>query len=95
MLWEHELAELPSHRESRFWLAAGLLLPIWDRLPFENMRVRRLATDDGKTLIGRVLDAGQVRCARASFGRDGNSTFESLSAASRREPPCRDMVKSL
>ena len=37
-LWEHEIAELPSHRESRFWLAAGLLLPIWDRLPFENMR---------------------------------------------------------
>ena len=71
MLWEHEIAELPSHRESRFWLAAGLLLPIWDRLPFENMRVRRLATDDGEALIGRVLDAEQVRAARASFGLDG------------------------
>ena len=70
-LWEHELAELPSHRESRFWLAAGLLLPIWDRLPFENMRVRRLATDDGEALIGRVLDASQVRAALASFGLDG------------------------
>ena len=70
-LWEHEIAELPSHRESRFWLAAGLLLPIWDRLPFENMRVRRLATDDGEALIGRVLDAEQVRAARASFGLDG------------------------
>ena len=70
-LWEHEIAELPSHRESRFWLAAGLLLPIWDRLPFENMRVRRLATDDGEALIERVLDASQVRAARASFGLDG------------------------
>ena len=70
-LWEHEIAELPSHRESRFWLAAGLLLPIWDRLPFENMRVRRLTTDDGEALIGRVLDAEQVRAARASFGLDG------------------------
>ena len=70
-LWEHEIAELPSHRESLFWLAAGLLLPIWDRLPFENMRVRRLATDDGEALIGRVLDASQVRAARASFGLDG------------------------
>ena len=36
MLWEHEIAELPTHRESRFWLAAGLLLPIWDRLPAEE-----------------------------------------------------------
>ena len=71
MLWKHEIAELPSHRESRFWLAAGLLLPIWDRLPFENMRVRRLTTDDGEALIGRVLDAEQVRAARASFGLDG------------------------
>ena len=38
MLWEHEIAELPSHRESRFWLAAGLLLPIWDRLPLRPVR---------------------------------------------------------
>ena len=71
MLWEHEIAELPSHRESRFWLAAGLLLPIWDRLPFENMRVRRLTADTGESLIGRVLDAEQVSAARTAFGLDG------------------------
>ena len=71
MLWEQEIAELPSHRESRFWLAAGLLLPIWDRLPAENMRVRRLATDTGETLIGRVLDAEQVAAVRTAFGLDG------------------------
>ncbi len=70
-LWEHEIGELPTHRESRFWLAAGLLLPIWDRLPFENMRVRRLTADDGQALIGRVLDAEQVRAVRTSFGLDG------------------------
>ena len=79
-LWEHEIAELPSHRESRFWLAAGLLLPIWDRLPFENMRVRRLATDDGEALIGRVLDAEQVRAARASFGLDGGPAMTGAEA---------------
>ena len=71
MLWEQEIASLPTHRDSRFWLAAGLLLPIWDRLPAENMRVRRLTTDDGEALIGRVLDAEQVRAVRASFGLDG------------------------
>ena len=71
MLWEQEIAELPTHRESRFWLAAGLLLPVWDRLPAENMRVRRLATDTGETLIGRVLDAEQVQAVRTSFGLDG------------------------
>ncbi|MCY4548399.1 MAG: strawberry notch family protein, partial [Defluviicoccus sp.] len=71
-LWQHEIAELPTHRESRFWLAAGLLLPVWDRLPFENMRVRRLTTDAGEALIGRVLDAEQVRAVRTSFGLGGD-----------------------
>ena len=71
MLWNHEIGELPSHRESRFWLATGLLLPVWDRLPAENMRVRRLTSDDGQSLIGRVLDAEQVRSVRAGFGLDG------------------------
>ncbi len=70
-LWDHEITGLPSHRESRFWLAAGLLLPVWDRLPSENMRVRRLRTDDGEALIGRVLDAGQVRAVRTAFGLAG------------------------
>ena len=70
-LWKHEVGELPTHRESRFWLAAGLLLPIWDRLPFENMRVRRLTADDGQALIGRVLDAEQVRAVRTNFGLGG------------------------
>ena len=87
MLWDHEIGELPSHRESRFWLATGLLLPVWDRLPAENMRVRRLTADPasgahapasgpggqatGESLIGRVLDAEQVSAVRTSFGLDG------------------------
>ena len=71
MLWDHEIGELPTHRESRFWLATGLLLPVWDRLPAENMRVRRLTSDDGVALIGRVLDAEQVSAVRTSFGLDG------------------------
>ena len=71
MLWDHEIGELPTHRESRFWLPAGLLLPVWDRLPTENMRVRRLAADSGEALIGRVLDAEQVHAARTAFGIDG------------------------
>ena len=71
MLWKHEIGELPSHRESRFWLASGLLLPVWDRLPAENMRVRRLTSDDGVALIGRVLDAEQVQAVRVSFSLDG------------------------
>ncbi len=80
MLWDHEIGELPSHRESRFWLASGLLLPVWDRLPAENMRVRRLTSDDGHSLIGRVLDAEQVRAVRAGFGLDGGPAMTGAEA---------------
>ena len=69
--WDAEIAGLPSHRESRFWLVAGLLLPIWDRLPDESMRVRRLVTDDGQHLIGRVLGPAEATDFRAAFGLDG------------------------
>ena len=70
-LWDAEIAGLPSHRESRFWLVAGLLLPIWDRLPDESMRVRRLLADDGEHLIGRVLGPAEVTEFRAALGLDG------------------------
>ena len=70
-LWDTEIASLPSHAETRFWLVAGLLLPIWDRLPKDNLRVRRVTADDGDQLIGRILRAGEVRDVRAAFGLDG------------------------
>ncbi len=79
-LWDGEIAGLPSHRESRFWLAAGLLLPVWDRLPAENMRVRRLRTDDGEALIGRVLDFEQVRAVRSAFGLEGGPAMTGAEA---------------
>ncbi len=69
--WDAEIAGLPSHRESRFWLVAGLLLPIWDRLPDESMRVRRLLADDGEHLIGRVLGPAEVTAFRGALGFAG------------------------
>ena len=79
-VWDAEIAGLPSHRDSRFWLASGLLLPVWDRLPAENMRVRRLTSDDGISLIGRVLDAEQVRTVRSAFGLDGGPAMTGAEA---------------
>ena len=69
--WDAEIAGLPTHRDTRFWLVAGLLLPIWDRLPDESMRVRRLVTDQGEHLIGRVLGPAEATDFRAAFGLDG------------------------
>ena len=74
-LWEVEVDSLPSQRESRFWLVTGLLLPVWDRLGAENMRVRRLSTDEGEAMIGRALDATGIRAVRAAFGLDGGPSL--------------------
>ena len=70
-LWNREIDTLPSHTETRLWLVTGLLLPIWDRLPTENLRVRRLVADDGRRLIGRLATAEQAAGVRAAFGLDG------------------------
>src|SRR6185437_2503253 len=43
--WRAELAEVPELTESTIHIVAGLLLPIWKRLPNESTRVYRLQTD--------------------------------------------------
>ena len=49
----------------------GLLLPIWDRVPDRNMRVRRLTADSGEHMIGRVLGPAEVVEFRNALGLAG------------------------
>ena len=70
-LWEAELKTLPTHAESRLWLVSGLLLPLWDRLPTDSVRVRTLTTDAGERLIGRTLGAAQAQALRLALGLGG------------------------
>ena len=70
-LWEAEMQALPTHTESRLWLVSGLLLPLWDRLPTDSVRVRTLATDAGEHLIGRMLGAAQAQALRLAMGLGG------------------------
>ena len=55
--WTTELAAVPAFTDSTLHIVAGLLLPVWTRLPNESARVYRLQADDGERIIGRRVSA--------------------------------------
>jgi hypothetical protein len=79
-LWEAEGARVPEFSESAFHVITGLLLPIWDRLPADNMRVYRFETDracpracqgqdpGGERVIGRLVTPEALDCVYEGLG---------------------------
>jgi hypothetical protein len=67
-LWQAEAdnAALHPHVE-RFFLATGRLLPIWNLLG-EDAQVRRLVTQDGRSLLGRIVPADAVNVLLDKLG---------------------------
>ena len=53
--WAAEVAAVPEFSDSTIHVVAGLLLPIWKRLPNESTRVYRLQTDEGERIVGRKV----------------------------------------
>ncbi|RUW49249.1 methylase [Mesorhizobium sp. M1A.F.Ca.ET.072.01.1.1] len=64
--WEAELAGVPEYSDSTIHVVAGLLLPIWKRLPEESTRVYRLQTDAGERIIGRRVSPAWAANAASS-----------------------------
>jgi hypothetical protein len=61
--WEAEVAQVPEFTDSEIHIVAGLLLPIWKRLPNESSRVYRLQTHTGERIIGRRVSPAWVATA--------------------------------
>jgi hypothetical protein len=54
--WSTEVDEArSSHKRERLYLATGLLLPVWDKLPSDFVRVSRISAADGRSLLGREV----------------------------------------
>lgn len=66
--WHAEASDLAirPHTE-RFYLATGRLLPIWNLLG-EEAQVRRLVTQDGRSLLGRIVPSDAVNTLLEKLG---------------------------
>ena len=83
-LWQAEAdnAALHPHVE-RFFLATGRLLPIWNLLG-EDAQVRRLITQDGRSMLGRIVPVDAVNALLDKLGLGGTialTVSEIVSAA--------------
>ena len=67
--WNEEAQEARSAlRRETVHLATGLLLPVWDKLPDDQMQVIRIAADDGRSLLGREVSAVHLHEFGAKLG---------------------------
>ncbi|MER9900491.1 strawberry notch family protein [Mesorhizobium sp. M0130] len=64
--WRAETADVPEFTDSTIHVVAGMLLPIWKRLPKEFSRVYRLQTDDGERIIGLQVSPAWISGALAT-----------------------------
>ncbi|MDV3001151.1 MAG: hypothetical protein N5P05_002757 [Chroococcopsis gigantea SAG 12.99] len=67
-LWRAEVDTASPFDVDCFYLITGLLLPIWNRLDAENMKVFRLQTDDGEKLLGRLVNAENIGSVFRNLG---------------------------
>ncbi|WP_298166724.1 strawberry notch family protein [Novosphingobium sp.] len=76
--WAAEVEEARSnHKRERLYLATGLLLPVWDKLPSDFVRVSRISAADGRSLLGREVP---LHCVPELCRALGLERVQSLSA---------------
>ena len=74
--WAAEVEETrTSHKRERLYLATGLLLPVWDKLPSDFVRVSRISAADGRSLLGREVPAHCVPDLCRALGLERDQTL--------------------
>jgi hypothetical protein len=69
--WQAEAREdSATVRRETAHLATGLLLPVWDKLPGDVLQVVRIASEDGRTLLGRQIPAASLPELGRKLGLD-------------------------
>lgn len=67
--WERECAEIASRIDIEpINIATGLLLPVWNRLPDDDVRVWRISDAEGNSLLGRIVSPAGFEKVAQAFG---------------------------
>ena len=68
-LWDAEVEDAQSRLEvETVYLATGLLLPVWNKLPQHSVRVWRIGDLVGNGYLGRIIDARDVAKMASDMG---------------------------
>ena len=72
LLWEQEAAEAGKNLlVETITLATGLLLPVWNKLPEDDVRVWRIDDGTGTSILGRIIHPAAIERLEREFGLDG------------------------
>jgi len=67
--WQAECDAMATQTRTQIiYLVTGLLLPVWGKLPDDHVQVWRLTSDDGQSLLGRLIAAPVVERIASAFG---------------------------
>lgn len=70
--WRAEAAcDAGTLKHHRLYVATGLLLPIWNKLPDNHVRVSLVAVKDGPSILGREVPPSHVLALMDALGFDG------------------------
>lgn len=67
-LWELESETLDLRGEADIHILSGSLLYNWDKLPQSGAGLNRCQTDDGRVIVGRVINARDLRKTMSKMG---------------------------
>ena len=67
-VWDEEVAAAEGRLDvETIWVAMGLLLPVWNRLPQDDVRVWRIDNGAGTSILGRIIRPGAVEKLQAAL----------------------------
>ena len=78
-LWHEQVANAPKTETRIERMIVGVILPIWDRVEGSET-IKRLQTDEGEQLLGRMLGAKSAKQTLKNLGLDSDLSNRSASA---------------